>query len=86
MFQAVNPKGVSVIISTVSAYTSNAHSLSEISVLLTVFVLTTIGATTSWCLFGTAIARILNTRREFRMFNVTMAFLLILSLIPIIFN
>ena len=87
LFQAVNPKGVSVIISTVSAYTSDAHSLtSEISVLLTVFVLTTIGATTSWCLFGTAIARILNTRRELRMFNVTMAFLLILSLIPIIFN
>ena len=87
VFQAVNPKGVSVIISTVSAYTSDAHSLaSEISVLLTVFVLTTIGATTSWCLFGTAVARIFNTRRKLRMFNVTMAFLLILSLIPIIFN
>ena len=87
LFQAVNPKGVSVIISTVSAYTSDAHSLaSEISVLLTVFVLTTIGATTSWCLFGTAIARIFTTRRKLRMFNVTMALLLILSLIPIIFN
>lgn len=87
LFQAVNPKGVSVIISTVSAYTSDAHSLaSEISVLLIVFVLTTIGATTSWCLFGTAIARIFMTRRKLRMFNVTMAFLLILSLIPIIFN
>jgi threonine/homoserine/homoserine lactone efflux protein len=87
LFQAVNPKGVSVIISTVSAYTSDAHSLaSEISVLLTVFVLTTIAATTSWCLFGTAIARIFTTRRKLRMFNVTMAFLLILSLIPIIFN
>ena len=87
LFQAVNPKGVSVIISTVSAFTTDAVSLaSEISVLLTVFVLTTIGATTSWCLFGTAIARIFNTRRKLRLFNVTMAFLLILSLIPIIFN
>ena len=76
-----------MIISTVSAYTSDAYSLaSEISVLLTVFVLTTIGATTSWCLFGTAIARIFTTRRKLQMFNVTMAFLLILSLIPIIFN
>ena len=87
LFQAVNPKGVSVIISAVSAYTSDADSLaSEISVLLTVFVLITIGATTSWCLFGTAIARIFSTRRKLRLFNVTMAFLLILSLIPIIFN
>ena len=87
LFQAVNPKGVSVIISTVSAYTSDVNSLvSEISVLLTVFVLMTIVATTSWCLFGTAIARIFATRRELRIFNVTMAFLLILSLIPIILN
>ena len=73
LFQAVNPKGVSVIISAVSAYTSDADSLaSEISVLLTVFVLITIGATTSWCLFGTAIARIFSTRRKLRLFNVTM--------------
>ncbi len=87
LFQAVNPKGVSVIFSTVSAYTTDVDSLaSEISVLLTVFVLTTIGATTSWCLFGTAISRIFITRRKLRLFNVTMAFLLILSLIPIIFN
>ena len=87
LFQAVNPKGVSVIISTVSAYTSDAVSLtSEISVLLTIFALTTLGATTSWCLFGTAISLVLNTRRKLQLFNVTMAFLLILSLIPIIFN
>ena len=87
LFQAVNPKGVSVIISTVSAYTSDAVSItSEISVLLTIFALTTVGATTSWCLFGTAISLVLNTRRKLQLFNVIMAFLLILSLIPIIFN
>ena len=87
LFQAVNPKGVSVIISTVSAYTSDADSLaSEISILVTIFVLATIGATTSWCLFGTAIARIFNTERKLRLFNVGMAILLILSLIPIIFD
>ena len=87
LFQAVNPKSVSVIISTVSAYTSDADSLaSEISTLVTIFVLATIGATTSWCLFGTAIARIFNTERKLRLFNVGMAILLILSLIPIIFD
>lgn len=87
LFQAVNPKGVSVIISTVSAYTSDAGSLiSEIGILMTIFVLTTIGATTSWCLFGTAIARIFNTKHKMRLFNVIMAILLILSLIPIIFD
>lgn len=87
LFQAVNPKGVSVIISTVSAYTSDAESLvSEIGILMTIFVLTTIGATTSWCLFGAAISRILNTTHKMRLFNVSMAILLILSLIPIIFN
>ena len=85
LFQVINPKGVSVIISTLSAYTSNAGSLpSEIGMLVTVFVTMTIGATTSWCLFGTAITRIINTRRKLRLFNVCMAILLVLSIFPII--
>ena len=85
LFQAVNPKGVSVIVSTLSAYTSDAGSLpSEIGVLVTVFVVMTIGATTSWCLFGTAITKIVNTRHKLRLFNVSMAILLVLSIIPII--
>ncbi len=87
LFQVVNPKGVSVIVSTLSAYTSDAASLpAEISVLLTIFVFTTIGATTSWCLFGTAIAKILNTQQKLRLFNISMAMMLILSIIPIISN
>ena len=85
LFQVINPKGVSVIISTMSAYTSDAGSLpSEIGILVTVFVTMTIGATTSWCLFGTAITRIINTRRKLRLFNVCMAILLVLSIVPII--
>ena len=84
-FQVINPKGVSVIISTLSAYTSDAESLpSEIGVLVTVFVMMTICATTSWCLFGTAITKIVNIRRKLRLFNVSMAILLVLSIVPII--
>ncbi len=85
LFQVVNPKGVSVIVSTLSVYTSDAGSLpSEIGALLIVFVMMTIGATTTWCLFGKAITKIVNTRRKLRLFNVSMAILLVLSIVPII--
>jgi len=87
LFQVVNPKGVSVIISTISAYTSGALNVaSEITPLAFIFFCTTVSATTSWCLFGTAIARIFTTRRRLRIFNVGMAILLVLSLIPIILD
>ena len=46
MFQLVNPKGVSVIISSVTAYTSSATTLaSEVFVMFVVFSLVTIGST-----------------------------------------
>jgi threonine/homoserine/homoserine lactone efflux protein len=85
LFQLVNPKGVSVIISAVSAYTSGVENVTaEIIPLTLIFMATAIGSTIAWCLFGTAIARILTTRRRLRSFNVTMASLLVLSLYPII--
>jgi len=85
MFQIVNPKGVSVIISTISAYTSGATNVAaEMVPLVSVFLVTTAGSAVTWCLFGTAIARILTTENRLRAFNITMAVLLVLTLVPII--
>jgi threonine/homoserine/homoserine lactone efflux protein len=87
LFQIINPKGISVIVSTLSAYTTDAGSFSsEMGILITVFLLVSIGATSSWCLFGTAISKIFTTTAKLRAFNITMAGLLILSLIPIMFG
>ena len=85
MFQLVNPKGVSVIISSVTAYTSSATAVaSEVFILFIVFSFVTVGSTCTWTLFGLMIKTTLNTRKRLRIFNLTMAGLLLASLLPII--
>ena len=52
----MNPKGVSVIISSVTAYTSSATTVaSEVFVLFVVFSFVTVGSTVTWTLFGLVI-------------------------------
>jgi len=85
IFQLVNPKGISVIISSVTAYTSSATAVaSEVFILFIVFSFVTVGSTCTWTLFGLMIKKILNTRKRLRIFNITMAGLLLASLLPII--
>ncbi len=87
MFQLVNPKGVSVIISSVTAYTSSATTVaSEVFALFLVFSFVTVGSTITWTLFGLVIGQVLNTSKRLRLFNITTASLLLISLIPVIIN
>ena len=87
MFQLVNPKGVSVIISSVTAYTSSANTVgSEVLVLFVVFSIVTVGSTLAWTLFGLVIRQVLNTEKRLRLFNILMASLLLLSLLPVVFS
>ena len=87
MFQLDNPKGISVIVSSVTAFTSSATSVAnEVFVLFFVFLFVTIGATCTWTLFGMIIGQILNTENKLRLFNCAMAILLIASLLPVILN
>ncbi len=82
-FQLVNPKAITVIISSVTAYTSTAESVgAEVTMLLVVFATVTICATSTWAVFGTAIAHLLTSQTRLRQFNITMALLLVASLLP----
>ena len=82
-FQLVNPKAITVIISSVTAYTSTAENVgAEVTMLLVVFATVTICATCTWAIFGTAIAHLLNSQTRLRQFNITMALVLTASLLP----
>ena len=84
-FQLVNPKAITVIISSVTAYTSTAENVgAEVTMLLVVFATTTICATCTWAVFGTVIAQLLKSQTRLRQFNITMALLLLASLFPAI--
>ena len=82
-FQLINPKAITVIISSVTAYTSTAENVgAEVTILLVVFATSTICATCTWTVFGTAIAHLLNNKNRLHQFNITMALLLLASLFP----
>jgi len=86
-FQLINPKAITVIISSVTAYTSTAENVgAEVMILFIVFALITIGSTCTWTLFGTGIGQLLTSQKRLRRFNIVMALLLLASLLPAIID
>jgi threonine/homoserine/homoserine lactone efflux protein len=84
LFQWVNAKGWVMAISIITAYA--AISAYPWNVGLQVLVSLCIGALSSlaWALSGTALQPLVKSRRAVRIFNVTMAILLLASLYPVL--
>ena len=84
-FQLINPKGITVIISSVTAYSSTAENIArDVTILLLVFAFVAVISTCTWTVFGIGIARLLTDQRQLRRFNIMMAVLLMASLLPVI--
>ena len=84
-FQLINPKGITVIISSVTAYSSTAENIArDVTILLLVFAFVAVISTCTWTVFGIGIARLLTDQRRLRRFNIMMAALLVASLLPVI--
>jgi threonine/homoserine/homoserine lactone efflux protein len=83
-FQWVNPKGVIIALGAIALYVSPARPIADLLILLTVFGIVTMASTITWSLFGAALGRLLQDRRRARIFNVCMALLLALSIVPMV--
>jgi len=81
LFQWVNPKAWTMALTSISIY---APSNSFLSVLLVaiIFGLINLPCISSWIVLGQKMKLILTDQKRFRIFNITMASLLILSLYP----
>ena len=87
-FQWVNPKAWFMAISAITTYASSAAGGSKLSqVVLVVFIFGTINfpLVACWGLFGSAMRRFLQDPKILKIFNVTMAILLVASLYPIVY-
>jgi threonine/homoserine/homoserine lactone efflux protein len=82
-FQWVNPKGWAMALTTISAYLP-APGLEGVLVACAVIGLINISSISTWALGGTQLRRWLTDGRRVRIFNVTMAGLLALSVVPIL--
>ena len=83
-FQLVNPKGVTLLGSAIIAYSTGIDNiLSDLVIMVPVFILTSLGSASTWCLFGAIIGRLLKEDGALRKFNLAMAALLVASMVPI---
>ena len=86
-FQWINPKGLTVVISSIAAYTETATSIWQaLPLMVLIFVLVTAIGTCLWALLGTLISEFLANKKHRVAFNITMAFLLLVSMLPAILS
>lgn len=83
-FQWVNPKGLVAALSAIAIYVRPGHEGVDFPVLLTVLAVCTAGSVATWAGFGVALRRLLRDPRHARLFNGTMAFLLVASIVPMV--
>ena len=85
-FQWVNPKAWVMIVGAVSTYTPREGFSRNVVVLAVLLGLINAPCVGVWAGFGTAIQPLLSRPGRMRAFNVTMALLLVLSLLPLLQN
>jgi threonine/homoserine/homoserine lactone efflux protein len=85
--QWVNGKGWVVALSAVTTYTLVSSTLTlQVLALSSIAFVVTLAAVTCWTLFGAMLRQYLQTDRRRKYFNYSMATLLVLSIIPVIFE
>lgn len=84
LFQWMNPKAWVIALGAVGTYAAAPAATAKAVALTAVFVLAGAGASVFWTMTGVGAARVLRTERGLRAFNLVMAALLVLSLVPVL--
>jgi threonine/homoserine/homoserine lactone efflux protein len=82
-FQWVNPKAWSMALSAITLYAAS-RDLAAVLWVAGVYVAASVVSTTSWTVLGQQLRRLLATPARLRVFNWTMAVLLVATLIPVL--
>lgn len=84
LFQWVNPKAWVMAVSAATTYVRPATAFSDVLIVGLVFGLINIPSISLWAGFGTAMQRLLTDAGSVRIFNIVMAVLLVLSVLPMV--
>ncbi|MGV3633877.1 MAG: LysE family translocator [Pseudorhodoplanes sp.] len=84
LFQWLNPKALVAALSGIALYVRPAHWLADFTVLQIVYTIATVLAVATWTGFGVALRQFLSEPKQARIFNATMAALLVLSIVPMV--
>ncbi|MFA6264619.1 MAG: LysE family translocator [Pseudolabrys sp.] len=83
-FQWVNPKALVMGLSVISIYVRPDHRLDDVPIVLAVYAIATVATVVTWTGFGVALRGILTNPRHARTFNIVMALLLVVSIVPMV--
>lgn len=84
LFQWINPKAWTMVTSTIAAYTTAGGDFTkDLAIIVGCFLFIGIPSACTWTFGGKLMATLLHSPRRFRIFNLTMAALLALSIITI---
>jgi threonine/homoserine/homoserine lactone efflux protein len=83
-FQWINPKALIAVIGGIALYVRPGHEWIDFPVMLVVMTVATIGAVSLWTGFGVALRRFLRDPKRARIFNISMALLLVVSIVPMV--
>ena len=85
LFQWVNPKAWTMALTAVSAYTLPTDPIMSLLIVAAVFGAINLPSVGSWTLLGMQLRRFLSDPLKLRIFNVTMAVILVATLYPVVF-
>lgn len=80
-----DPKGLTILASAISVYSSAPDGVAgALVVMLPIFLTVIVFSACTWCFCGTLIGRLLTEDSALRRFNMIMAMLLVLCLLPML--
>ncbi len=82
-FQWVNPKAWTMALTAISVY-SPSHSFEAITFIALVFILVVFPCVSLWTILGQQLRKLLKSESHLRLFNFTMAALLLTSIVPVL--
>ena len=87
LFQWINPKNWIKIITAMSVYvTSVEYATTQIIIITFIFFLTVLVSANSWAIGGVVLKKLIKSDKGIKRFNIIMAILLVLSIVPTLFE
>ena len=82
LFQWANPKAWTLALGSIAAFTPVGKPFAfELAAIICIFAVMAVASLVTWCLFGVTVSRFLTSPRALRVFNLTMAALVALSVL-----
>jgi threonine/homoserine/homoserine lactone efflux protein len=85
LFQWVNPKAWVIATSSISAYTILADDIYwQVLIIAAIFFFAAVISSSTWLVFGRGIKKVLQSPKQQRLFNISMALVLVASVVPVL--